>query len=174
MTIDELEQCIQLYGKDIYAFCGQLACSRPEAEDLYQDTFVKATEQLQKLSMSGNPKSYLLSVALRIWKNKKRKYAWRQRIAPTGGFPEDAKEFISPEPSAEDMLIFAETSAAVWKAVRKLDDRYRIPTILYYTEQLSTREIASVMKLPDGTVKSRLHHARKLLKKELEVFIHEA
>ena len=40
----ELEACINEYGKDIYSFCRHLACHRQEAEDLYQDTFLKAVE----------------------------------------------------------------------------------------------------------------------------------
>lgn len=43
MTIQELEQCILLYGKDIYSFCMHLAKEKESADDLYQDTFLEAT-----------------------------------------------------------------------------------------------------------------------------------
>ena len=79
----ELEQCIREYGKEIYSFCKHLTCSRQEADDLYQDTFLKAVELQQKIDWQENPKSFLLSVAVQIWKNRKRKAAWRNRIAPT-------------------------------------------------------------------------------------------
>lgn len=59
------------------------------------------------------------------------------------------------------------------KAVDKLDEKYRIPVFLYYTLEFSIGQIGKIMKLPDGTVKSRLHKARKLLKKELEVVLDE-
>ena len=72
MTIQELEQCISCYGKDIYSFCLHLTCDRQRADELYQDTFLKATEQYSKIRMDDNPKSYFLSIALRIWKNEKR------------------------------------------------------------------------------------------------------
>lgn len=170
MTIDELQDCIQLYGNDIYSFCRQLVCDRQEADDLYQDTFLLAVEHLNRLDASKNPKSYLLSAALRIWKNKKRKFAWRQRIAPTGGSIDEAKDFISPVPTAEELVICAEERDIVSSAVQRLDDKYRIPILLYYTEQLSVGEIASMLALPAGTVKSRLHSARKILERELEVF----
>lgn len=81
MNVTELEKCIELYGKDIYAFCRQLTYSQQEAEELYQDTFLKAMELLQKIDAGQNPKSYLLSIALRLWKNHKKKYATRKRIA---------------------------------------------------------------------------------------------
>ena len=87
MTKAELEICIQAYGKDIYSFCRYLAGSVQEAEDLYQDTFLKAMELNEKMNMDSSPKSYLLAVAVRIWKNKKRRYAWRKRIADTKVLP---------------------------------------------------------------------------------------
>ena len=80
MTIQELEQIIALHGKEIYSFCNSLTGNRILADELYQDSFLKATEKLDRLQADGNIKSYLLSVALRLWKNQKRKFAWRNRI----------------------------------------------------------------------------------------------
>ena len=53
MNVTELEKCIELYGKEIYAFCRQLTYSQQEAEELYQDTFLKAMELLQKIDEIG-------------------------------------------------------------------------------------------------------------------------
>ena len=61
----------------------------------------------------------------------------------------------------------------VRRAVGNLPEKYRIPVYLYYTLQFSVEEIANVMEIPKGTVKSRLHKARALLKKELEVVLDE-
>lgn len=58
-----------------------LTCNVQEADDLYQDTFLKAMEVNDELDFEDNPKSYLLSITLRIWRNRKRKFAWRRRIA---------------------------------------------------------------------------------------------
>ena len=85
MTIQELERCIQLYGKDIYSFCMHLTKEKGSADDLYQDTFLEATKKLAVIRYEDNPKSYLLSVAIRLWKNRVRKFAWRNRIAPQVG-----------------------------------------------------------------------------------------
>ena len=80
MTEQELEMCVSQYGKDIYSFCKYLTGNSHEADDLYQDTFLKAVERKEKIDYEQNSKSYLLSIVLRVWKNKKRKYAWRKRI----------------------------------------------------------------------------------------------
>ena len=57
MDVRQLEQCIQEYGKDIYAFCSQLTRNRQEAEELYQDTFLKAMELVKQIDSKKNPKS---------------------------------------------------------------------------------------------------------------------
>ena len=59
------------------------------------------------------------------------------------------------------------------QAVNRLPERLKIPTLLHYMEDLPLAEIAAVMKIPVGTVKSRLHQARKALEKELEVVLDE-
>ena len=61
MTIQELEQCILLYGKDIYSFCMHLAKEKESADDLYQDTFLEATRKIASIRYGDNPKSYLLT-----------------------------------------------------------------------------------------------------------------
>lgn len=169
----QLEQCIRDYGKEIYSFCQHLTGSVQEAEDLYQDTFLKAMELITSIDHEKNPKSFLLSVALRLWKNKKRKYAWRMRIAGTESLVEEAVENQEGEQCLEEEIICKEIQETVRNAVAGLDEKYRIPVYLYYTVQLSVDEIARVLKIPQGTVKTRLYKARKLLKKELEVVLDE-
>lgn len=178
MNKQMLEQCINAYGKEIYAFCSRITCNRQEAEDLYQDTFLKAVELGERIDDTKNPKSYLVSIAIRIWKNKKRKFAWRSRIAGTEQLTEEAvseKEWMHEGRgnTPEEKLLEWELKVQVRQAVEKLDEKYRIPIYLYYTMELPIEQIANIMKLPKGTVKSRLHKARKLLKQELEVVLDE-
>lgn len=174
MTIQELERLIALYGKDIFSFCAHLTGSRQEAEELYQETFLRAVERMEDIREDGNQKSYILSVALNLWKNRRRKFAWRQRIAPEQGLScegEDPEAETAKDALSE--LLKEERRLTVWEAVRRLPDRYRIPVLLYYMEELPVAEIAGAMGIPKGTVKSRLSAARKLLKKELEGYFYE-
>lgn len=171
----QLEQCIKEYGKDIYAFCSQLTRNLQETEDLYQDTFLKAVELGARIDFEQNPRSYLVSIALRIWKNRRRKYAWRKRIAETEQLTEETAEHKGPgqEFSPEDAVLKQELRTQVQEAVAGLEDKYRVPVYLYYTLQLSVEQIAKIMNLPQGTVKSRLYKARKLLKQKLEGVLDE-
>lgn len=175
----QLEQCIRDYGKELYAFCSQLTANKQEAEDLYQDTFLKAVELMERIDYENNPKSYLVSVALRLWKNKKRKFAWRMRIAGIEQLIEETAEDKKPEEHSkfespvEEGILQKEIKMQVRKAVAGLEEKYRIPVYLYYTLELPISEISKILKIPAGTVKTRLHKARQLLKDELEVVLDE-
>lgn len=174
MSREELERCIEAWGKDLYSFCCQLTKSRQEADDLYQDTFLKMVELGDRLDVKSNPKGYLLSVAVNLWKNRRRKYAWRVRITgPLVSVEDAATELPSGEPSAEERMISREERELVRKAVEGLPDRYRLPVLLFYMEEQKISEIAEILGTPEGTVKSRLYKAKKLLKKELEVVLNE-
>ena len=172
MTKQELEVCIRMYGRDIYSFCKQLAGSKQEADELYQDTLLTAVERLEKLDSSSNPKSYLISISLRLWQNRKRKFEWRRRIADIRPMMEEQSDNLKEriDVSPEEKVLGKEMSAAVRQAVSRLPERFRIVTLLYYMEELSTAQIAATLKLPKGTVLSRLYQARRLLRQELEDF----
>lgn len=75
--------------------------------------------------------------------------------------------------SIETEVLQAEERRCVRRAVLSLPEKYRIVILLFYMEELSIEEISAVQNIPKGTVKSRLHQARKLLKQQLEVLLYE-
>ena len=66
MSREELEKYIYAYGKDLFSFCCLVTGSRQEAEDLYQDTFLKMYEVREGLSVEKNPKSFLMGVSVNL------------------------------------------------------------------------------------------------------------
>ena len=170
MTIQELEQCISFYGKDIYSFCIHLTNSRELADDLYQDTFLEVMKKIADINSKANPKSYILSIAVRLWKNKQRKAAWRNRIAPTCSDDSLTEVLVAAEDDLLEKVVSKEEYQMLWEAINRLSDHLRIIVLLYYMEELSVAEIAKLLSLPQGTIKSRLFKARKNLEKELEVY----
>ncbi len=170
MTKQELEQCIDAYGTDIYSFCMHLAPNVQEAEELYQDTWMKVVEKLEIIDSMGNVKSYCLSVALKLWKNKKRKFAWRKRIAGTRDYlDEEGQEYLSDgRATSEEQILERERDKLVWNAVNALPEKMKTVVLLYYMQDLNLAQIAETADIPVGTVKSRLHQARLLLRKKLE------
>ncbi|MDD4844692.1 MAG: RNA polymerase sigma factor [Anaerotignum sp.] len=172
MKVSEVNDLVNVHGKHIYNFCRQLTKNIEEADELYQDTFLKAIELCDRIDKGNNPKSYLLSIAVKLWKNRKRKYAWRERIVAMESYQEeivyDQKQCDHVQ-TPEDELLEREWQEIVTEAVGGLKEEYRIPMYLYYTAELSLKEISRILLLPVGTVKSRLHKARNEVKKYLEV-----
>lgn len=171
MDVSLIESLVDEYGKDIYNFCKKITYNEFDAEELYQDTFLKAMDAADRIDTDNNPKSYLLSVAVSLWNNKKRKYARRNRIAPTEYFDaDDSKEFVSNEKTPEELVLKNELYEVVRKCINELDEKMRVPVLLHYNAQMPLEEIAKILNCPQGTVKSRLHKARTLLKERLEVY----
>lgn len=171
MDTKDLIGIIESHGRCIYSFCLTLTKNEHDADDLYQETFLRAMEMRHKIDKGNNPKGFLISIAIGIWKNNRRKIAWRQRIAPTRELDESLTDdymFVN-ESSPEDIAISNELKHKIREAADSLNNKFKIPLYMYYTAQMSVKEIASALNIPQGTVKSRLYKARKNLEKILEV-----
>lgn len=160
---NEFINLVDEYGDSIYKFCRSLTYSREDADDLFQETFLRVFEQLPKLNASGNPQGFLFSTSLYIWKSWKRKYARRKRLAPMERLDENRVSSVE----MEDNIMMQEEIRIVREIVESLPEKYKIPLILYYTVEMSVTDIAAVLKLPQGTVKSRLFKGRELVEKGL-------
>ena len=73
MTCEEFAELIEKEGREIYTFCCYLTRETDEADELYQETMLKAMEHLKRMEVSNNPKNFLIGIAIRNWKNKRRK-----------------------------------------------------------------------------------------------------
>lgn len=170
MTRDEFEHLLTTYEKDIYKLCFRLTGNKDQADDLFQDTWLGALEQAGQISLEKNPQSYLIGKAISLWRGKKRKYARRQRLAPTAEVADAMEEvlFVSNAKAPEEVMLDKEQSDCLKKEVSMLKERYRLVVELYYSMELSASEIANILNIPRGTVESRLYKARKILKDRME------
>lgn len=174
MNTNEFEQFIQDNGKDILRFCRMTCGDKESGDELYQDTMLKLLEKKEHLDFRQNIKSYALSISMLLWKNKRKKYANRKRLAPMESIDRmeeegnlTVKDLTVNSP--ENYMIQMDISNAVQQIVANLPEMYRMPIHLYYSANMSVQEIAQVLHIPEGTVKSRMNKARRLLKIELEV-----
>ena len=168
----DMEQYINEYGKAVYSYCVYLTGDRDAADDLYQQTFLTVFEKVkdgQEIDADRNPKSYLLTVATNLWNNQRRKYLWRRKKVDVDTF-RDVSELEVPEEglSVEDAAIKNEKLQEVRLAVQNLPDKYRVVILMFYMEELSMEEIGEALSIPVGTVKSRLHKAKRMLQNKLE------
>jgi len=166
VDLAEFERFLKQHETDIYSFCRYLAMDNDMADELYQDTVLQALEMVERIDADNNPKSFFFSIAVGKWKNIRRKAGRRHAIAPTvplADFMEYAEDSDSPERHAHNALL----REYIGHALAKMDDKFRIPLILFYYDELSVEAVAKICKVPKGTVKSRLYKGRSLLKESL-------
>lgn len=168
MRARELERCMDAFGTDIYRFCMKLCMDKADAEDLYQQTFLKALESDWVLDWEANPKALFFSMTYNLWRSDRRKAARRFAIAPGSGLEEDRKEQLPSGEDIEENFIQKELAAATNKIIEGLPEKIRVPLTLYYLFDFTVEQVSQTIKKPSGTVKSRLFKGRSIIKKRLE------
>ena len=173
MNNKEFEQFVLDNGKEILRFCRMTCADREAGDELYQDTMLKLLSKMRSLDLGQNVRSYALSVSILLWKNKKKKYANRNRLIPMESMDRleaegNLKIAGLSEVSPENCILMEDERIVVQKVVARLPEKYRIPVYLFYSAELSIQEIAKVLQIPAGTVKSRMNKAKHVLKEELE------
>jgi RNA polymerase sigma-70 factor (ECF subfamily) len=143
-----------------------------EAEDLVQDTFVKAMRAKQQFEAGTNMRAWLLRILTNTFINRYRR----------GGLEKSVLEGPDADPLADGWVSSSTMEAMrdpesqalrpvleqeIRQALDELPDEFRLAVVLADVEELSYREIADIMGCPIGTVMSRLHRGRRLLKSRL-------
>lgn len=171
MDKKQLSAIIEENGKAVYSFCCHLTGSRELADELYQDTFLKVWELCHKIEQNGNPKSYIMGIAIKLWQNQKRKQAVRKRLVTLEEYREE--KVLIYENLPEQEAIRKEQQEMVKQTVAELPEKIRTVLYLFYTAELSLQEISETIFIPVGTVKSRLNKGRNQVKKRMEVYMDE-
>ena len=154
-----IERLVQTYQRDVYRLALSILDDPDEAEDATQEIFLSALRALESFQSRAMFKTWLFSVAINSCRNRLNRKKSRARLQQIlqGLFQQE-----QAHPEKETMQ--NESDAALWQAVRALDDKHRIPVILRYYHDLPVAEIAEALGLPIGTVHSRLNHAREKLR----------
>jgi RNA polymerase sigma-70 factor (ECF subfamily) len=160
-----LEDLMEQYGQDVWNFAYLLTTNRSMADDITQDVFLQAYQHVATFRGEASIKTWLLRITRNISYNYRksafiRKVLLVDVIVPRGN-----------SHSAEQSFLDNEAANEVWRQVFKLPTKFREVLILNVRYELSVQEIAGLLRIPEGTVKSRLHTARKrlliLLKEEI-------
>ena len=135
MDKHEFEQFVTEHGKDILRFCRMNAGSTERGNELYQDTMVKLLEKQKKLDVAQNIKSYAMQTAILLWKNKKKKYAVRNRILPESSLEEYMEQgglsgACEDEKTPEQQMLNQAEIEEVQAVVAALPEKYRMPVYL--------------------------------------------
>ena len=133
---------------------------RQDAEDVAQEAFAKAHRSFRQLRDRDRFRAWLVRMTWRMALDRRRgdlrRTAREQTVAP----PIETR-------TGEDDFIARQRAARLWHAIDALPEKLRVVTVLAAMEELDIAEVARLLDVPEGTVKSRLFDARKLLKEAL-------
>ena len=137
--------------------------NKPDSEDAAQETFVKVYLHISELKNDAGLKPWMMQILVRT--------AYRIGKKRSREVPDEEIESLSESQtvlSPLGQMIKQEEAEMIFRAVEALPVKQRTVVVLYYYNELSVAEIAEMLACREGTVKSRLHTARKFLKGELE------
>jgi len=149
------EQYKNMAMRTIYLIVG----NKVDSEDIVQESFIKCYQHIKELKHNEQFKSWFFHILTRTaWAYCKKK----SREVPK----EDIYDYFSSsvERSAADMMMEKENTTTIMAFIEQLPVKQRVVIVLYYFNEFSTKEIASILGCFEGTVKSRLFTARKSLK----------
>jgi RNA polymerase sigma-70 factor (ECF subfamily) len=151
-----------------------------DAEDLVQETFLRAYQGLPNFDGRASLGTWLYRIATNLCIDHQRRRARRvPTVSYSGQEDEDGEpaEWDFPDhqtPNPLQAVLNRELEAVVEDAIGKLSPKLRTVLLLYDVEELSYEEIARVLHIPIGTVKSRLNHARAQIQKAVAAYLEDA
>jgi len=169
MTTDEMGRFVAQHDALVRSLCRRLCRHREEIDDLYQATFLRAISSDMPADMSpADERNWLITICINQYRDTRR-YSKRHRVIlmVDASDPDAVPDFPDSRIGALDAYIASEEQRELWRELNKMDEKYRVPVVLYYFLDQSTGDVARIMGLSLNTVLSRLHRARKILAKKL-------
>jgi RNA polymerase sigma-70 factor (ECF subfamily) len=157
------ESLYEMYKGPIYRTALAITSDRSAAEEILQDTFLRAFKHLDNIREGVSLSPWLYRIAVNL------AYDWTARRSRGSVALESVIErLIAPmSASPEHKVEQRELYSLVYEALEKLEFKQRATLVLFYLHDFSLVEVAEIMDCPVGTVKSRLHYARENLRREL-------
>ena len=162
---------IERYGDRLYNTVYRLVGSADDARDLLQDTLIKAYENLGTFRGGSSLYTWLFRIAVNTALSHRRKRKWVHLGAATSDDGEPSAGALVADAAASDPadpIMAVETETLVHRALQGLEEEYRVVVVLRDVQHCDYQEIAQILDVPTGTVKSRLHRARLMLRDKLK------
>jgi RNA polymerase sigma-70 factor (ECF subfamily) len=170
-SYEAFEELVNRYERKIYRLGLNITGSHEDAEDVLQETFLKAFEHIADFREDSRFYTWIFRIALNMGLMKLRKRR-SDKVVPLEGAGSEQEEFIPREftdwrPNPEQLLAESELQDILLRAAQSLPPSYRTVFLLRDAEGLSTEETARALHLAEGTVKAFLHRARLQLRERL-------
>jgi RNA polymerase sigma-70 factor (ECF subfamily) len=158
-----LRVLLDRYRDRTYAILARSVPSRADADDLFQELWLRVVRAADDFDPSLRFSSWVYRIAVNLTRDHLRRRAAARLEPGDGTVPDRADEAPGPEAVTAER----EESRAMAEAIARLPEGQREVLVLRYFEGLGEAEVASAVGIPPGTVKSRLHHAVRGLRREL-------
>lgn len=165
----QFEREAMLHLDAMFSFALKLTRVRDDAEDLVHDTILRAFERWEQYRLGTNIRAWLFTILYHVFVSRKRRIDARE-VAPIeqedGWTGYEAVGELDPEGRFYDSFL----DETISQAIERLPDEYRSAVVLSDVHQLRYAEIAKILGVPEGTVKSRLFRGRRILQKKLAAY----
>ncbi|MGD2044289.1 MAG: sigma-70 family RNA polymerase sigma factor [Acidimicrobiia bacterium] len=173
----DFERDAMQYSRQLYSAAMRMARNPADAEDLVQETYLKAYRAYDTFQEGTNLKAWLYRILTNTYINKYRKDTRRPDEVDLGDVEDlylyrrlGSEDTAEVSRTTEDRVLDGLVESDVKAAVEELPENFRMPVLLADLEGFSYKEIAEILDIPIGTVMSRLHRGRKAMQKRLWEF----
>ena len=168
-------ELVRRYQTRVIHLVSRLLNDRQVSEDLAQEVFVRVHLHRRNYRTGSKFSTWLFTIAANLAKNEMRRRKRRRNWSSLDEMQETLKDaslqFADKKSNRQEDLEREQLSGVVGEAIATLPDRYRIALVLRDIEGLAYEEIGLALKIPGGTVRSRINRARLMLKRKLEPWL---
>lgn len=163
ISLAEFDELVHQHQRRIYRLLYVLLRDRDEADSLTQECFLRAFQNLDRFRGECNVQTWLLRIAVNLARDhaRSRKASFWKQLLGLGETKDgsDHFDFPAPGPTPEQAMLARAEVQAIWKAVRDLSLQQQTVFTLRFVEELELSEIANVLNVQVGTVKTQLFRA---------------
>jgi len=154
------EEVARDYGRFLYNVAYRLAGNDDDAQDLVQESLIRIRKGLERYE-PGSLEGWLARIVTNVFLDEVR----RRKRRPADALPDDPERVLPTTPAADE--VSTGLSDEIQRALGALPDEFRVPVVLCDVSDLSYEQIAEATGVPIGTVRSRIHRGRRLLRAAL-------
>ncbi|MDF2596260.1 MAG: polymerase sigma factor [Clostridia bacterium] len=152
----DIDRILELYGDSLLRMCYIYLRDKQLAEDAVQDTLIKIYRNYHTFKSYSSEKTWIMAIAINTCKNYMRAN-WFKKVVT--GLRTEHSEYDS----LDEKMIKDEKGQEIIEEIMQLNHKYREVILLYYYQEMSTKEISAILGIKEGTVRVRLQRAREKL-----------
>ncbi len=169
--LSAFDELVRMYEKQVYNFAYRLAGNYDDANDIACEAFIKVFNAINTFRGDANFSTWLFRIVTNLYLDERKRSKAHMNIPLDEYIDLDestvTRQIEDSSPSPQEILESKERAEVLNSAIQQLPDYQRVMVLLFHTQGKSYEEIAEIIGLPIGTVKSRLNRARLALRDKL-------